>query len=223
MLMDRIIYNYACIPDDDLVICPIEGVAYQKDMTITAKYDSEYFKKFDHYAEKPERLDAINTARCEFVNKHIGDFDLIDVGCGSGSFLLQRNMQTWKPSTYGFDVNSDPLVDLKELGLFIDDISSFKNRSFWDVIEHLEEPARYFLDMPIGGYVFVSIPIFKALWKVRESRHYRPGEHLYYFTERGFIGWMLSNGFELKERSDFETRLGRNEILTYAFVKIKDE
>ena len=56
-----------------------------------------------------------------------------------------------------------------------------------------------------------------SVYSIRDSKHYRPGEHLYYFTELGFAQWMARHGFELLEVSNFETKAGRDSILSFAF------
>src|SRR6185295_18228706 len=93
----------------------------------------------------------------------------------------------------------------------------FQGFTFWDVLEHIEEPERYFERMPDSAFAFLSVPIFGDLTAIRASKHYRPGEHLYYFTEEGLARWMAMHGFRLLERDDFETRAGRDNILSFAF------
>ena len=63
------------------------------------------------------------------------------------------------------------------------------------------------------------VRVFEDLADIRKSRHYRPGEHLYYFTDRGIVSWMAMHGFDLLERDWFETRAGRESIATYAFQR----
>ena len=38
--------------------------------------------------------------------------------------------------------------------------------------------------------------------------------------ELGFVAWMALHSFELLERQDFETRAGRDSILSFAFRKV---
>jgi hypothetical protein len=85
------------------------------------------------------------------------------------------------------------------------------------VLEHVETPDDYFRRIHDGAYLFTSLPIFTDLTKVRQSKHYRPDEHLYYFSEDGFVNWMAHHRFKLLERDDFETRAGREAILSFAF------
>jgi hypothetical protein len=210
---DGIIAQFESEEDNDLTLCPFDGVAYQTDMKITASYDADYFNKCAGYEDKEIAL-KINAGRIAMVNEHAGaDVNVLDVGIGSGEFIKKR------PHTFGFDVNPVAIDWLKSCGLFASDLERFSAFTFWDVLEHVESPAFYFGPMAGGSFVFVSIPIFSNLKRIRQSRHYRPGEHLYYFTETGFTDWMAMNGFHLIDRQDFEMKAGRENIVSFAFRK----
>lgn len=209
--MDRMIARFDAECDDDLMLCHHRGVAYQRDMSKLVAYDDAYFNKCLGY-EDQEIAVAINAGRIDLVNKHIGiDGKVLDVGIGSGEFINKR------PNTLGYDVNPRAIRWLKETDRFADNFDPFDGFTFWDVIEHIEDAEPYFRTMPIGSYLFTSIPIFTDLRKIRESRHYRPGEHLYYWTERGFVDWMAMHRFALIERQDYETVAGRDSIVSFAF------
>lgn len=208
--MDRVIASFA-LEDGDLILCQAHGVAYQRDMTVKVAYGGEYFEKCRGYEDKAIAL-AINTGRIDLVAKHFDPCDAVaDIGIGSGEFIKKR------PNTFGRDVNPVAVAWLKKEGLWAEDLSTFRAFTFWDVIEHLEEPDDYFRHIAPGAYLFTSIPIFTDLKRIRESKHYRPGEHLYYFTEAGFITWMGLHGFRSLGVQDFETAAGRDSILSFAF------
>lgn len=209
--MDRIIAGFAAEPDGDLMLCIAEGVAWQRDMSVSAAYDETYFNKCASYEGKEIAL-AINTGRVALVRKHFGDGPLLDVGIGSGEFIRERG-----DLTYGFDVNPKAIAWLKRRGDWSDDFEEFKAFTFWDVIEHVEEPEAYFRRMSPGSFLFTCLPIFVDLQRIRESKHYRPGEHLYYWTEKGFADWMALHRFRLLETRRFETEAGRDSILSFAF------
>jgi len=215
-MTDGIIAQFQSEGDNDLTLCPFDGVAYQTDMKVTASYDEDYFNKCAGYEDKEIAL-KINAGRIAMVNEYAGaDVNVLDVGIGSGEFIKKRQ------HTFGFDVNPVAVEWLESCGLSVNSITDFKRFSaftFWDVLEHIERPALYFSQMEGGSFLFVSIPIFSNLKHIRQSRHYRPGEHLYYFTETGFIDWMAMYGFQLLDRQDFEIKAGRDNILSFAFRK----
>jgi hypothetical protein len=199
--------------DGDLMLARHRGIAWQRDMSHRVAYDEAYFDKCRGY-EGQEIARKINAGRVALVDKHVGPLThVLDVGVGSGEFIRNRS------NTFGFDVNRHAVEWLKREGRYADNIPAFKAFTFWDVIEHVEDPEPYFRAMPPGAHVFTSLPIFADLGRIRESRHYRPGEHLYYWTEPGFVDWMAMHGFALLDRQDYETAAGRDSILSFAFCK----
>lgn len=209
--MDRFVRAYRAVDDGDLTLCPDEGVAYQSDMSLQVPYDDAYFQKCAA-KEGGDVAFRLNLGRCAFVNRWVGPHEgVLDVGIGTGEFIRRRH-----PNTYGTDVNPraiDWLVQHKKLAPFF----LFRAFTFWDVLEHVATPEVYFRQMRQGSYVFASIPTFLDLGNIRASKHYRPGEHLYYWTDQGFVDWMGRYGFTFLEQSDFETRAGRTAIRSFAF------
>lgn len=200
--------------DGDLVLLHDQGMAYQKDQSILVPYDESYFNKCAGY-EGQEIANRINEGRVDLVSRHFGTGPVLDIGVGSGEFIKRR------PLTFGRDINESAVRWLLQNGYWADDLGSFNAYTMWDVIEHVPDPDEYFCEMRPGSYLFTSIPIFKDLNLIRQSKHYRPAEHLYYWTEEGFICWMYLHKFDCIEVSDFETQAGRDSILSFAFRKRK--
>jgi hypothetical protein len=209
--VDKFIEKFPSQDDGDLILCPYHGAAYQKDRNHIIKYDDSYFNKCASYEDSQIALD-INRGRIDFVEKHYRG-DLLDIGIGCGEFIKKR------PNTYGYDVNPAAIQWLLEQGIFRDVLSDFYAFAFWDVLEHIENPADYFLNMNQGSFVFVRLPIFTDLLRIRESKHYRPGEHLYYWTRTGFTAWMSQHGLNLIGMDTFEMKAGRESIYSFAFRK----
>ncbi len=213
--MDRFIASMPAEEDADLMLCREHGVAYQKDMTPTAEYDAAYYAKCASYEDK-EIANRINDGRISMVAKHHGLLAKVcDIGIGSGEFIRRRG------NTHGFDVNPVAIEWLKRNDLWAHDLSSFGAYTFWDVIEHVPQPEAYFQHIQLHAKLFTSIPIYYALGGIRLSKHYRPGEHLYHFTERGFVDWMEAHGFRLIEMQDFEIQAGRESIYSFAFKRYR--
>lgn len=208
--MDRYIASFMPSSDGDLVLCPDHGVAYQLDMS--HRIEVPYFDKCGGY-EGQEIARKINAGRIALVNQYVGSYaDVLDVGVGSGEFIKSR------PYTFGYDIDPEAVKWLKATARYTRNFAGFLAFTFWDVLEHVENPADdYFRHISAGSHLFTCLPIFADLKRIRESRHYRPGEHLYYWTESGFVEWMRRHRFVLLERDDFETRAGRDSILSFAF------
>lgn len=211
--MDRFAAWVPGILDHDLVLLIDQGMAYQRDQSQLVPYDEAYFRKCSGY-EGQEIAEKLNAGRIDFVERHYGKGPLVDIGIGSGEFIKKR------PNTYGVDVNAVAQDWLFKNGLWARNLRNFAAFTFWDVIEHIPDVTEYFSKICNGSYLFTSLPIFDDLTRIRESKHYRPGEHLYYWQEQGFVSWMWLHRFELLERSDFETKAGRESILSFAFRRV---
>lgn len=209
--MDRFIEALPAKRDDDLMLCLRDGVAYQCDMDHRVAYDRAYFEKYRTYEGSPV-AQKINAGRIALVKRHYGGGPLLDIGVGSGEFIKRRG----KP-TFGYDINMTAKRWLLDEGLWCDVEMAFPAYSFWDVLEHVPEPEDYFRHVLPGAYLFTALPIFDDLTRIRESKHYRPDEHLYYWTREGFIRWMANHAFEHLETSHHEIFAGRQSILAFAF------
>lgn len=210
--MDRFIAEFSPVIDRDLRLSFEHGVAWQADMSAgRVPYNGEYFEHYVALEGKPIAL-MLNAGRVQLVNKHVGpELGVLDVGVGSGEFIMSR------PNTFGYDVNKRAEAWLKAERRWSDKFGVFEAFTFWDVLEHVETPEDYFQHMRPGTHLFTSLPIFRSLWDVRKSKHYKPGEHLYYFTESGFLNWMKRHNWRHLETQDYETRAGRDGILSFAF------
>lgn len=215
--MDDLVKRFEAVYDKDLMLCRKRGVAYQRDMSKRMKdgVNAAGENYFDHYAatEGQEIARRLYDGRVGLVNKYVGDTPVLDVGIGCGEFINSR------ANTFGYDVNPKAIEWLEKQDKRRTNFEEFKAFTFWDVLEHVETPNSYFKHMPEGSYLFTSLPIFADVKEVRKSRHYKPGEHLYYWTAEGFIDWMEKYRFRLLERSGFETEAGRDSIGSFAFVR----
>lgn len=214
--MDDIIARLPATQDGDLMIA--DGVAYQADMSAgRVAYDAGYLEKCEAYAGS-DVARAVHAGRCALLMRHLSaGASVLDIGAGSGAFI--RDAQAWGFQMRGFDVIPETASLLRAQGLYADDAGQFDAVTMWDVLEHIEDPAQALASIRRGAMLFVSLPIYADLSRVRESRHYRPGEHLWHFTDGRFVSWMTSLGFKLLERSDHEVRAGRDSIGAYAFQR----
>jgi hypothetical protein len=171
-------------------------------------YDESYFAKYEGYAET-EIGRRLNAARLALVARH-WDGPLVDVGIGCGQFVASR------PLALGYDVNPAGIAWLNGRDLWCDPYAQeVRAACFWDSLEHIADPAPLLAN--IRDIAFVALPIFRDMPHALGSKHFRPDEHAWYFTERGFVAFMDAHGFRLVEVTDDETRIGREDILSFVF------
>lgn len=213
-MVSNIIKSTSSVPMMDLRLNFQQGWAYQIHPN-PIQYDKNYFEKYVSY-ETNSIGSKLNEFRCNLVEKYVES--VLDVGIGSGFFLKKV-----KVKKLGYDINPYGVDWLKENNIFFnpyenncDHIEGF---SFWDVLEHLENPNELLNKVKPHSYVFLSIPIFDNLEKIHLSRHWRPDEHLYYFTMNGLLNFMNLSGFDCLELRPDESLLGRENIFSFVFQK----
>tara|TARA_R110002096_G_scaffold186882_1_gene366029 strand:+ start:1673 stop:2332 length:660 start_codon:yes stop_codon:yes gene_type:complete len=176
-------------------------------------YDDEYFDKYKSYRDT-EMGKKINDFRVGLVEKfHHGD--LVDVGIGSGHFIDQRG----HGRTTGYDVSGFGMKWLDGNELWSNPYSDSPYAiSCWDSLEHIRDCMR--LINQVKRWVFISIPIFDGVKSIRDSRHFKPHEHWWYFTNYSIMAMFGELGFVMRDRSEFEVECGREGVVTYAFERV---
>ncbi len=180
-------------------------------------YDAEYFEKYLRYENTPLG-EALTAARVRLVNSYCKG-KVVDVGIGSGHFLSKRNSVGL--DTRGTDVNPFAVQWLNNDNIMWrpGDASFFPDAlTFWDSLEHIPDPSALLGD--VKKYVFVSCPTYSNAEHALRSKHYRPGEHCWYWTHRGILNFMEHFGFYMVECNFMERNLGREDINTYVFCRI---
>lgn len=205
--------------DDDLILCEDNGVAYQTDNRAhRIEYGDDYLAKVDAYDGTPIAT-AVNAGRVAMLQRHLLPYsNVLDVGAGSGAFAREARKADF--FAYGYEVIPQAVARLQTQGVYSDDPKGCDAVTFWDSLEHMEDPEVWLRKMVKGQKMFASIPVFENLRTIRLSRHYRPGEHLTYWTENGFIEWAALCGFRLLEESRHEIEAGRESIGAFAFQRI---
>lgn len=176
------------------------------------KYDRTYFDKYVGYANTPLGVELTNR-RIELVKKYHETGEVVDIGIGCGQFIEFR-----KTRTFGYDVNPIAIRWLLDRGLWFDPYANeVDSITCFDSLEHIRRPKN--LLEGVKRFVFISIPIFQNAEHARQSKHYRPDEHFWYFTADGLRHWMEVQGFHLLEANEMETQLGRDGIWTFTFER----
>lgn len=173
-------------------------------------YDLDYWTSYQERASSPI-ADALNACRVRMVDRYVGEADVLDVGIGAGTFIETRSHPT-----YGYDVNPYGVEWLRSRNLWRDPYEvEVPHACFWDALEHVHDPA--VLLRNVREFAFVSLPIFADARDVLASKHYKPTEHIWYWTRDGLVGWMAAQGFDCLEHGTPESLIGREDIHSFVF------
>ncbi len=213
MIHNRHIRNIA---DRSLVWLQAEGLGYLDPMPIAAHDKREYWDEYAGLAGT-EMGKAITEFRVDLVSRWTNpNENVLDFGIGSGAFIRER-LKLGFLQTFGYDRDPKALAWLFEKERFVNPlVEQVQHVTFWDALEHLPDPEDVF--MRIHGHVFITIPIFEDAAHVLESKHYKPGEHYWYFTMRGLDFFMELYRFNrVSEFLDDEVTLGREDVTTAVY------
>ncbi len=145
--------------------------------------------------------------------------NLLDIGCGNGSFLSSAHEAGWVVT--GIDPDPQAVATAKELGFdvrlgsidLLDGVSSrFDVITLSHVIEHVHEPKKVIQAvhrlLKPGGVLYIDTPNIESKGAARFGRSWRGLEtprHLVLFSSGGIVGLLNACGFgriELKHRVD---------------------
>ena len=201
-------------PRTKLMMDSDRGMAWQ--------VDPQPFEYGEAYVDRYRDLEATNIG--EALNAlrvaHLlcrGIKSCIDVGIGSGAFL--KECWSHEITCYGYDVNPVAIEWLNAREAYLDpyepsDVAT-EAITCWDSIEHMKRPGDLLDRMRPGCYLLATLPIFHRLSDIASSKHYKPNEHLWYWTAAGFVGFLASHDLHVIEMTDSEVRCGREQVATF--------
>ena len=173
-------------------------------------YSGPYFEKYQQLDASPMG-EALTKARVDLVQRYTSVAP-VDIGIGGGRFVLESDGM-------GYDVNAQAVAWLRDQGRYFDIYAHHAEAiTCWDSLEHIQDPDA--LLEQVGEWVFVSMPIYASQAHCLSSKHYKPGEHLHYFTHDGLMLWFEQHGFVCLEYNDIESQLGREGISSYVFRRV---
>lgn len=181
------------------------GSYYESDAYISHTDSAKGFVDRIYQAVKKYAL----VQKRKLVSTHIPDKSLLDIGCGTGDFLLELKRNGWKVS--GMEPNSGARAKAEQklsASLFSNpDLSeindgSWEGLSMWHVLEHVPDPnetvSQLWRILKKGGIAIIAVPNFKS-W---DAKHYKKHwaafdvpRHLFHFSQGGMKDLFLKNGF----------------------------
>lgn len=196
---------------DDLARCRTCGHVYQRDTTAVVRYDAEYLKTYETYP----RL-AMTCLRLGYLKAHLETGRLLDVGHGAGDFVRMARDAGF--DAFGHDIHGVD-VGIRESPLVGDE--TWDVVTFFDSLEHFEDLAPVRSLARRARLILVSLPQTPPSFPDdRTWKHYKPGEHLHYFSLESLA--TLFNGHRLERISNVEDAIrrgpgGRPNIRTASF------
>lgn len=177
------------------------------------KYDeSYYYNLLKIHTDTARRIVDI---RYKFIednilrrNQAIPDCAILDYGCGVG--FMKALAPAWVGQVDTFDIMPVPQTGITR--------KSYNIITMYDVLEHIPN----FLDvkpvLDICKNVVVSVPVKPEDLPWAEYKHFKPGEHLHYFTD-DLIEYLFDYmGFKLFHKGTPECP-PRQYIKTYIFIR----
>lgn len=206
----------------------LHDIYYQQQVINLVPYDQNYFNKYVTYENTPISRKLLRF-RSKLVVKYCGKQPVLDIGIGSGSFVRYHKAK----KVYGFDICETAIDWLKKKNAYtnpwIETRPDIKGYCFWDSFEHIVQPSVVLSNVPAGTHVFISIPIIPddsqivgledlAMW-MYQWKHFRPNEHVHYWTSSGLKRYMKNIGFSFITHKKDEVDIGRQDIGSFVFVK----
>lgn len=176
-------------------------------------YDEDYWEKYVRYADS-DLGKQILSHRLGLVDRYAGDGMVADIGIGCGAFVEARGGQT-----YGYDVNPQAVQWLVERKRWINPTRVLVSAAtFWDSLEHLRGPDAILQN--VTDWAIISMPVFRDRDHCLSSKHFRPDEHVWYFTLDGLDRFMGGRGFRQVHHDTTESDLGREDIHSIVYWRV---
>jgi len=176
-------------------------------------YNLEYYEKMlrEYSATAQEicrkRWDFLETKMTTPEYIRLGPMiNVLDYGSGVGWF------RAWRPhwaKVLTYDIAKYPQTGIQ--------LQKYDVVCFWDVLEHISDFKEIEAVLALSDYVALSIPLVKDTlvgWK-----HFKPREHLVYFTEDSLVALFHQYGFVPLHKSMEIECPPREDILTALFKR----
>jgi len=148
-------------------------------------YDINYYEKMlREYSGTAEHISKI---RWDWISDD-NPKSVLDYGSGIGWF------RAWRPS--GVEVYSYDIAKYPQTGI---DLRVYDVVCFWDVLEHVPDFTKVEPILRLAKCVAVSLPMKIGLDDFSTWKHFKPTEHLHYFTEETLDAMFRKYGFHRKK------------------------
>ncbi len=178
---------------NNLTFCKSCSHIFQTDQKVEVSYDAAYAHKYDNY---PHQIISEIRLSLVLATGLVAGSKVLDVGYGNGSFV--KTLERAGFDAYGADVHGEDF-GIKEVILSEVDSDQFDCITFFDSLEHFDDLKLVSHMRP--KFLIVSIPERHdyIMTDPKKWRHYRPGEHLHYFSHHSLSVFLMDklHGYSL--------------------------
>lgn len=137
--------------------------------------------------------------KLSIIKKYSNEKNIIDFGCGSGSFLkyMQNNnydIQGYEPNKIARQQTENKIK--KQLSTSIDKLNKTNIITLWHVLEHLKNPLKILNKLKKklykNGIILIAIPNYKSFDSIYYKKFwagYDVPRHIYHYSKQGFINY----------------------------------
>lgn len=180
------------------------------------QYGKEYLT---NYAGRPTI--ELSWVRLAFLWLYAKEGRILDIGYGDGEFIKQASRAGF--FTLGYDAHAEDIgvPTVKELHAGVFDIVTM-----FDSFEHMPDLNEPFKAAPRMFVVTVPwLPAGVTDESIKTWRHYKPNEHLHYFTDKSLRAIFQRHGYGSVESKNVEDIIRRNpqatpNTMTYIFRRV---
>lgn len=137
--------------------------------------------------------EEISKIRWNFISE-VNAKTILDYGSGPGFFKIFSPNGT---KIYTYDIGCDEHGNkYPQTGLPNNPVK-FDIVCFWDVLEHIKDIREIEPFLAQTENIAISVPIVKEGIDLEKWKHFKPGEHVFYFTKETLSLFFLNYGFKM--------------------------
>lgn len=175
---------------EDLYRCPNCDLISSRIPPDLSRYDREYATRYQAY-DGTEISRQLIELRANLILSKMQEGEFLDFGCGTGA-LIRHLTKKSNLSVSGWDLSPFFCYDNR----LVMRSEKFAGVSFWDSLEHLWNPRKV-IESLSPKHIFIGVPSLDDICvdQILDWRHYKPGEHIHYFSEWSLICLLVSCGY----------------------------